>query len=257
MARGGWRQCRKALSAEAESGNFPTAYRPVAGDRVTIAGRWIFDCGHNPRTEIHPAAIVASEHEEWRADVAGGAQQVNVLQVWMNGAPGVVDVPLAPFDMQADFPASPASQPLTPTVQVVQGPANSVRWTIDRATEIGSTAQAAVHFTPPAPQGAAYFELLLGYDVQGRFQQLAGRFHIWSPSTISPSTTTCAMQHAILQVSPWAWLSHRSVSPVVGAGSCRRLLNHNWRSLLEGCAGGQWPNLFPRRCACCPAAGIR
>ena len=97
----------RLLSAEAESGNFPTAYRPVVGDRVTIAGRWIFDCGHNPRTEIHPAAIVASEHEEWRADVAGGAQQVNVLQVWMNGAPGVVDVPLAPFCVQAGFRPNP------------------------------------------------------------------------------------------------------------------------------------------------------
>ena len=41
------------LHVEAEAGNFPLAYRPVAGDRVTVAGRWIFDCGHDPKTEIH------------------------------------------------------------------------------------------------------------------------------------------------------------------------------------------------------------
>ena len=223
----------RLLSAEAESGNFPTAYRPVAGDRVTIAGRWIFDCGHNPRTEIHPAAIVASEHEEWRADVAGGAQQVNVLQVWMNGAPGVVDVPLAPFDMQADFPASPASQPLTPTVQVVQGPANSVRWTIDRATETGSTAQAAVHFTPPAPQGAAYFELLLGYDVTGPL-----------PTTRRPVSYMVAfddiavhddLRHAARNTTG---VPMGLAFPSLGfAGSGRWIMqatvNHNWRSLLD------------------------
>ena len=55
---------------ETESGHFPLPYRPVAGDRLTVAGRWIYDCGHDPKTEIHPLAMVAGEHDEWRADVA-------------------------------------------------------------------------------------------------------------------------------------------------------------------------------------------
>ncbi len=228
------------LSAEAESGNFPPAYRPVAGDRVTIAGRWIFDCGHNPRTEIHPAGIVASEHGEWRADVAGGAQQVKVLQVWMNGAPGVVHVPLAPFDMQADFPALPASQPLTPTVQVVEGTADSVRWTIDRGTGTGSTAQAAVHITPD-PQGSAYFELLLGYDMAGAL-----------PTTRRPVSYTVAFDELAIHDD----LRHAARNttgvpmglafPSLGfAGSGRwimqAIVNHRWRSLLDDApvAGGR------------------
>ena len=222
------------LSAEAESGNFPLAYRPVAGDRVTIAGRWIFDCGHNPRAEIHPAAVVASEHEEWRADAAGGAQQVNVLQVWMNGAPGVVHVPLPPFDMQADFPAPPASQPFTPTIQVVQGTADSVRWAIDRGTETGSTTQAAIHITPPDPQGSAYFELLLGYDATGTL-----------PTAQRPVSYTVAFDEIAVHDD----LRHAARNttgvpmglafPSLGfAGSGRWIMqatvNHNWRNLLDG-----------------------
>ena len=223
----------RLLSAEAESGNFPTAYRPVPGDRVTIAGRWIFDCGHNPRTEIHPAAIVASEHEEWRADVAGGAQQVEVLQVWTNGAPGAVHVPLAPFDMQAEFPAPPASQPLTPTIQVVKGPADSVRWTIDQGTETGAVAKAAVHITAPDPQGSAYFELLLGYDAAGAL-----------PTTRRPDSYTVAFDELAVHDD----LRHAARNttgvpmglafPSLGfAGSGRwimqAIINHQWRSLLD------------------------
>ena len=204
-------------------------------DRRTIAGRWIFDCGHDPKTEIHPAAIVASEHEEWRADIAGGAQQVEVLQVWMNAAPGAVHVPLAPFDMQADFPAPPAGQPLTPTVQVVAGTADSVRWTIDSGTETGSTAQAAVHITPPAPQGSAYFELLLGYDKAG-----AGAL----PTSRQPVSYTVAfddlaihddLRHAARNTSG---VPMGLAFPSLGfAGSGRwimqAIVNHNWRSLLD------------------------
>jgi hypothetical protein len=221
------------LSAEAESGNFPLAYRPVAGDRVTIAGRWIFDCGHNPRTEIHPAAVVASEHEEWRADVAGPAQQVKVLQIWMNGAPGVVHVPLAPFDMQANFPAPPASQPFTPTIQVVKGPADAVRWTIDQGTETGSMAKAAVHITPPDAQGLAYFEVLLGYDVA-----------VALPTARRPVSYTVAFDELAVHDD----LRHAARNttgvpmglafPSLGfAGSGRwimqAIVNHQWRSLLD------------------------
>jgi hypothetical protein len=136
----------------------------VAGDRVTVAGRWIFDCGHDPKTEIHPAAVVASEHDEWRADAAGVPQQVEVLRVWMNSAPGVVHVPLAPFDMQANFPSAPVGEVVTPTVQLLAGAPDTVKWTISAGVGADRGLEAAVRIAPSASQGSAYFELLLGYQ---------------------------------------------------------------------------------------------
>jgi hypothetical protein len=155
------------LHVEAESGPFPAAYHPVEGDRLTVAGRWIFDCGHEPKTEIHPAAVVASEHEAWRGDVEGAAgapRLVHVLRVWMNGAPGVVHVPLAPFNVQAGFPSEQGGQAGTPFVQVVAGDPGAVGWTI--STGAGAQ-QASVHIMPPAAGNSAYFELLLGYQEVG------------------------------------------------------------------------------------------
>ncbi|MFL5732926.1 MAG: hypothetical protein ACJ78Q_06960 [Chloroflexia bacterium] len=156
------------LHVEAESGPFPAAYWPVPGDRVTVAGRWIFDCGHDPKTELHPAAIVASEHEEWRPNTAGDSRQVHVLKVWMNSTPGVVHVPLAPFDLSASFPSRRTGQPGTPEIRLAAGSPGSVRWVVNPGTATGSGPQATIHITPPATApgasgGYEYFELLLGY----------------------------------------------------------------------------------------------
>lgn len=150
------------LHVEVEAGSFPVAYRPAPGDRVTVAGRWVFDCGHDPKTEIHPAAVVAGEHDEWRADMAGGPRRARVLRVWMNSASGIVPVHLAPFDMRAGFPSPPEGRAATPVVQVVAGAPDAVRWTIEGGS--GGEPQAAVHIVPPDPNGSAYFELLLGYE---------------------------------------------------------------------------------------------
>ena len=148
------------LHVEAETGPFPAAYRPVAGERVTVAGRWIFDCGHDGFTEIHPAAVVASERDEWRTELQGSPQQVRVLRVWMNNAPGFVDVPAAPFDTQVALSTSAMDPGATPIVRVVAGSPAAVRWRIEGT---GSGTRVAVHLAPPAQSGSAYFELLLGY----------------------------------------------------------------------------------------------
>jgi hypothetical protein len=157
------------LHVEAEAGAFPVDYRPTAGDRVTIAGRWIYDCGHDPKTEIHPAAVVASEHDEWRADFAGGPQpqHVRVLRVWMNSEPGVVHVPLAPIDLRVRFPSrqTGTGQGAIPVVEVVAGEPSAVRWTISTGVEAVPEPVAALHIVPPAPDESASFELLLGYRV--------------------------------------------------------------------------------------------
>jgi hypothetical protein len=154
------------LHVEAESSPFPVDYRPVPGERVTVAGRWVYDCGHDPKTEIHPAAVVASEHDEWRADFAGGAgapRPVRVVRVWMNSAPGLVHVPLAPFDLHTGFPPAPAGAAASPMVQVAAGDPRAVQWTITPGAQAGAAPAAAVQLAPPATAGAAGFVLLLGY----------------------------------------------------------------------------------------------
>jgi hypothetical protein len=152
------------VHAELESARFPDDYRPVAGDRVTVAGRWIYDCGHDPKTEIHPAAVVATEHDEWREDAQGSPKQDHVLQVWMNGSPGVVQVPLSPFTMSVGFPSPPAGQVATPVVSVASGKASDVRWTIHSGPGTGQAPRADVQFAAPPSGGSAYFEILLSYQ---------------------------------------------------------------------------------------------
>jgi hypothetical protein len=224
------------LHVEAESGHFPVAYRPVAGDRLTVAGRWIFDCGHEPKTEIHPAAVLASEHEAWRSDVAGAAgapHLVHVLQVWMNGAPGVVHVPLAPFNVQAGFPTAPSVQVATPFVQVVTGDPAAVSWTID--TSAGPP-QAAVHVMPPAAGSSSYFELLLGYREASPL-----------PASGPPVTYTVTLDS--LDVHDDLHLAARNTTglpyglayPGLGfAGSghwtMQMVVDHTWLSLLDNAA---------------------
>jgi hypothetical protein len=45
---------RGELIAEWESGSYPEQYRPQPGDRMSVFGYWIHDCGHDYHTEIHP-----------------------------------------------------------------------------------------------------------------------------------------------------------------------------------------------------------
>ena len=52
---------RKDMEMEAETDHLPGEFRPTAGDRAATIGYWIFDCGHDFRTEIHPPAGLAVE----------------------------------------------------------------------------------------------------------------------------------------------------------------------------------------------------
>jgi hypothetical protein len=42
------------MEMEWETNIFPREFRPTAGDRATVTGYWILDCGHGFRAEIHP-----------------------------------------------------------------------------------------------------------------------------------------------------------------------------------------------------------
>jgi hypothetical protein len=53
------------MEMEWEIRYFPTQFWPVAGDRVWMMGRWVFDCGHPPyESEIHPPQAVAFTRRE-------------------------------------------------------------------------------------------------------------------------------------------------------------------------------------------------
>jgi hypothetical protein len=48
------------LGVEWERNSIPERFRPIVGDRVSVWGMWIHDCGHEPfYTEIHPAIGLA------------------------------------------------------------------------------------------------------------------------------------------------------------------------------------------------------
>jgi hypothetical protein len=209
------------LHVEVESGGFPLAYRPVTGDRVTIVGRWIYDCGHDPKTEVHPASVVADEHDEWRTDAAGVPQRARAVRIWMNSVPGVMSVPLEPFDLQVRLPSPPAGT--MPDVQVVVGEADVVWWTV-------ADGQAAVHITPPSGRATAYFELLLGYRDA-------------APSALPPTYSVTLDQLFVRDNLHMAARNTTGVPgpffpsfgfPGTGSWNMQAIVGHSWRSLLDG-----------------------
>jgi Concanavalin A-like lectin/glucanases superfamily len=147
-----------SLVLESESGFFIHQARPDVGDHVTVKGRWIFDCGHAPKTEIHPTPYFESDRVEMRPTGLGGElEPVRVAKVWMTSAPGAFGFnlnALAPFEFDLALPDNGYSDGL-PFLRVVQGPAAFVAATLE-----GSLAHVTV--TPPAEVGGFYFELMLG-----------------------------------------------------------------------------------------------
>ncbi len=53
------RGSQQFLEIEWERSHFPEPFRPTPGDRASIFGFWILDCGHDGPTEIHPPVGVA------------------------------------------------------------------------------------------------------------------------------------------------------------------------------------------------------
>jgi hypothetical protein len=216
------------LHVEAEAGAFPVEYRPVPGDRVTVAGRWVFDCGHDPRTEIHPAAVVASEYEGWREEIGDVPQRVKVLRVWVNGAPGMVHVPLSPLDLRIEFPSRPREQ-AEPLVQVAAGPPNAVTWKIESGA--GASPVATVRIEPPEPDGSVYFEVLLGYEQTASMPNPPAAYTVAFDRVMvnddlrrkARNTTGVPLDLA------WPQLGF----PGTGRWVMQAIANHTWRTLLD------------------------
>ena len=47
------------MEVEWERNHFPEVFRPTPGDRASVFGFWILDCGHDGPTEIHPPVAIA------------------------------------------------------------------------------------------------------------------------------------------------------------------------------------------------------
>ncbi|HEV8579010.1 MAG TPA: hypothetical protein VGX68_07985 [Thermoanaerobaculia bacterium] len=146
------------LVLESESFFLVHKARPDAGDHVTVKGRWIFDCGHAPKTEIHPTPYFESDRVELRPTGLGGElEPVRVAKVWMTSTPGAFSFnlnDLGPFEFDLELPSNGYEDNL-PYLRVLEGPAAFVAVTMD-----GSTAHVTV--TPPAGVGSHYFEVMLG-----------------------------------------------------------------------------------------------
>jgi hypothetical protein len=70
------------LENEIEQWQIPNGYRPQPGDRMTMTGRWVIDCGHEDwHPELHPYESFVSTHLEHRAGALGGMQSVATIIV--------------------------------------------------------------------------------------------------------------------------------------------------------------------------------
>jgi hypothetical protein len=62
--------------------------RPRIGDHITAIGKWIFDCGHEPHTELHPVFALESDGvHRVRVRADGPLRTVTRARVWFNGSP--------------------------------------------------------------------------------------------------------------------------------------------------------------------------
>jgi len=152
----------RELVLETESMRFPTHapltngdafyYRPWNDDHVTVAGEWVFDCGHSAKTEIHPIYMIESDHVEILPVRPGKPmERVRVVRVSMNSDPGARSALLGNFSFSVDRPSSGTKDFL----KVRNGDPNLVAATVN-----GSKIDFVV--TPPAPTGEYHFEFELG-----------------------------------------------------------------------------------------------
>lgn len=145
------------LVLETESGKLPPKARPLPGDRVIVGGRWIFDCGHDPKTEIHPVPVFVTERlETRRVRPDKPMQQVRVVRVSMNSNPGAFGYKFdGSFAFDAQLPGgADVPQGAHPFAALVAGPSQPTY------ARNGSTVVITV---TPQPKGNQYWEVALGY----------------------------------------------------------------------------------------------
>ncbi len=82
------------VEVEWERDYLPETYRPTEGDRVSTIGYWIYDCGHDSRSEIHPPVLLAAHRPRTVALPTSAGFGTNafvpgiVTDVWVNREAG-------------------------------------------------------------------------------------------------------------------------------------------------------------------------
>lgn len=148
---------------ETESGYFDQRALPMVGDHVTAKGRWIFDCGHAGKTEIHPLPEFESDRLMTVPDgigTPGKQMQVRVANIRMTSHPGAFEYNLnnlGPFVFNLSLPPAPFGAGKLLFIRVLQGQVNKVAVTGLTATSMEVT------LTPPGVTGSYYWQLMVGY----------------------------------------------------------------------------------------------
>jgi hypothetical protein len=89
---------RSNTENEIEQWMMPVGFRPAAGDRVAMTGRWVVDCGHfDYHAEIHPYETVVSTHTQTgRTDAIGNIETVSSVVATSDWNGEQVDIDLWP-----------------------------------------------------------------------------------------------------------------------------------------------------------------
>jgi hypothetical protein len=157
---------------ETESAGFPHIARPEVNDHITVEGRWIFDCGHDGYTEIHPTPVFESDRVTYRPLYPKAKlQAMQLVRVWMNSYPAPFDYDLIPFQFDVKLPGGGSAFAVEmPFLRVVSGfnmetlPPTSITTKAITATRLSDKSDMVhVIVTPPSTRGKYFFELMLGY----------------------------------------------------------------------------------------------
>ena len=145
------------IGVEQEIGLIPEHYRPKAGERVAVFGRWIVDCGHdNWRSEIHPPLVTAVA----RHDLAARRTRVDIIA--------------NPYLTDQEFTHGGILDQLTYDLQMVSSPIPLIPFTrrvSARANFLPPTTGMQVfsfRIRPPAPPPASY-KLYVRMHLTGRY----------------------------------------------------------------------------------------
>lgn len=98
--------------------------RPDRGDHVTAFGLWIFDCGHAPKTELHPIFALESDRPAHYAFPDGVVRALAEARVWFNAAPSPywsIDGPMPELEFKTAYTQYTGGLGAFPFVRVLDG----------------------------------------------------------------------------------------------------------------------------------------
>ena len=104
------------IECERDTAFLPLWAIPQVGSRVSLTGRWIFDCGHpedgQHRMEIHPPkAVISFRNEATSLPGNSGPTRVNQAVVFIGRKGGYIDLPINDQNYAFDLPLPPKPHP--------------------------------------------------------------------------------------------------------------------------------------------------